>query len=373
MSHDYDPNWDYPVCELSDYVGLGTLSESEAAQIESEVERIRRELAPAMGFPGVEVFFVEACGLGLAEKSPDAARRNDAVETSDDGSVVAVYCNGTSSRPVIGIDVTLTKEICADEGADFMTQIRVSLAHELGHAYQEALGFDHENEHGFDEDDAEEFARNWADWGEISLWLLNPEIGRPGTQDRGVAAVSPSGPEHPEQPDRPELPEWLAKVLASHPSVNGVHPNWPAVLAGAPAIAAYVAQHASDHVDHELVEEHFRDSQALLIKVPARKITIDPARADGNARSRKKERKYTALPAKTMPPILVDENGAVQDGHHRLRSALKRKDPYIWCYVAIDDRIDLKAILAMKAMRAIKAVKNSSEPVKKPRQNLIKP
>lgn len=104
------------------------------------IERARSDLAPALGFKGestFEVFFSEYMGLH-----------------GDMGSeVVAVYCNGTSSRPII----------------------EISLAHELGHAYQESLGLDYEHAHGFNEDDAEDFGVTWADYKEIRLWLLDPE------------------------------------------------------------------------------------------------------------------------------------------------------------------------------------------------------
>lgn len=93
--------------------------------------------------------------------------------------VVAVYCNGTSSRPVIGIDLYLLKLVSEDENLNWLHQFELSLAHELGHAYQETLGLDHEDEHGFDEDDAEAFGIAWADHKEVSLWLLDPEVPRP--------------------------------------------------------------------------------------------------------------------------------------------------------------------------------------------------
>lgn len=160
MSHDYQPSWDYPVIELSESVGL---SPSDRTAIEAVIEDVKKGLAPAMGFPEIEVFFAEhltltACG--------DAA--------------VAVYCNGTASRPVVGFDLAAMGETCDEEGLSLVHQFKISIAHELGHAYQESLGLDHEHEDGFDEDDAEEFGRDWADIGEIKLWLLDPDLPKPG-------------------------------------------------------------------------------------------------------------------------------------------------------------------------------------------------
>lgn len=160
MSHDYEPSWDYPVIELSEVVDL---SLAERTEIEAVIEDVKKNLAPALDFDDIEVFFAEH--LTLAECGEPA---------------VAVYCNGTSSRPVVGFDLFAMKSTCEEEGLSLIQQFKVSIAHELGHAYQESLGLDHEHDHGFDEDEAEEFGRDWADLGEIRLWLLNPELPKPG-------------------------------------------------------------------------------------------------------------------------------------------------------------------------------------------------
>lgn len=182
MSHDYDPCWDYPVIELDDVQGLNEFVKKRVNDIIAEAEYT---LAPAMGLKeGFDVFFVEPMGLSSFSQLKSA---------------VAVYCNGTSSRPVIGFDLTHMAEVCEEDGIDLVKQIEVSLAHELGHAYQEAAGVDHH--HGndadggdddndaayshsadlpaFDEDAAETFGRNWADFREIELWRLNPSLPNP--------------------------------------------------------------------------------------------------------------------------------------------------------------------------------------------------
>lgn len=162
MSHDYQPSWDYSVIELSESVGL---SPADRTAIEAVIEDVKSGLAPVMGFLEIEVFFAEH--LTLTE-SGDAA--------------VAVYCNGTASRPVVGFDLAAMGQTCDEEGLSLVHQFKISIAHELGHAYQESLGLDDEHEEGFDEDDAEEFGRDWADTGEINLWLLDPELQRPGAR-----------------------------------------------------------------------------------------------------------------------------------------------------------------------------------------------
>lgn len=117
---------------------------------------------PALGFEeGFEAFFVEPLGFTHA---------------SQGDVVLAVYCNGTSSRPVVGFDLAELKRGCKEEGLGFAHQFAISLAHELAHAYQEACGDAVEDDHGFDEDAAEIFARTWADDGIVDLALLNAEM-----------------------------------------------------------------------------------------------------------------------------------------------------------------------------------------------------
>ena len=84
--------------------------------------------------------------------------------------------NGTSSRPVLGLDLAHMAEICQEESLDLLHQVRLSLAHELAHAYQETLGMDAEHAEGFDEDDAEAFARVWVDSGEIQISRLHRPV-----------------------------------------------------------------------------------------------------------------------------------------------------------------------------------------------------
>ena len=163
MSHDYDPSWDYPVIELSEVVDMSDLERKSVRDI---IARVRRDLSPALGFTDesdFEVFFSEYMGLHGEAGS----------------EVLAVYCNGTSSRPVVGFDLQLIRDSAEEEGLNWLHQFELSLAHELGHAYQESMGLDDDHEHGFDEDDAEAFGVAWADLKEIHIWLLNPELDRP--------------------------------------------------------------------------------------------------------------------------------------------------------------------------------------------------
>ena len=157
-THDYDPAWDYVVVELA---SLAEIDAFERTRIGEIVSKVKADLAPALGLSDFDVFFVEPAGI-------------------HGGQSVAVFCSGTSSHPVVGFDLTAMKQGCEEEAISFLHQFEISLAHELAHAYQESIGLDHEHEEGFDEDDAETFARNWADWREIETWRLNPDLPRPG-------------------------------------------------------------------------------------------------------------------------------------------------------------------------------------------------
>lgn len=151
MSHDYQPSWDYPVVELGDL----NVSTEHAKAIDLAISQAQQDLSLLFGFSDFEVFFVEPGGLTNGHSLHDA---------------VAVYCNGTSSRPVIGFDVQTMLDVCNDEGLDFSKEFRTSIAHELAHAYQETLGIEH-YDHA-DEDEAEIFGKRWGYEDQIDLTLL---------------------------------------------------------------------------------------------------------------------------------------------------------------------------------------------------------
>jgi hypothetical protein len=156
LSHDFDPAWDYPVIEMDDVPGL---SPEVRHQVREAISQMN-QLGQALGFQDIEVFFVEPMGLSSGQDLNAGHER------------VAVYCSGTSSRPVLGLDLALITQVCEQESLNLVEQIRLSVAHELAHAYQESLGLDHEHPEGFDEDDAETFARSWVERGELQMWRL---------------------------------------------------------------------------------------------------------------------------------------------------------------------------------------------------------
>ena len=181
MSHDYEPSWDYPVIELCEV----DISQADKDVIEKIVDDAKSTLAPAMGFDEIEVFFTESMGLtSFLADSPD---------------VMGIYCNGTSSLPVVGFDLKLLSQLSEENNSCFIQEFKISIAHELAHAYQESIGADnnHDNNHDsdcdndcdseygngtgldierhavFDEDAAEAFGREWAECGSVNLDILN--------------------------------------------------------------------------------------------------------------------------------------------------------------------------------------------------------
>lgn len=113
-------------------------------------------------------------------------------------------------------------------------------------------------------------------------------------------------------------------------AAHEVSQNWAPDLSCADAIAAYVETYSSDDVSTEMIEEQFSGCCAKLELVPI--SAIREGDADSNIGCKKKQKKYDGLPAETMPPILI-EDGVIQDGHHRYRSAVARGSVEMWCYV----------------------------------------
>lgn len=130
----------------------------------------------------------------------------------------------------------------------------------------------------------------------------------------------------------------LARRLAQEAS------PWPMHLAGPGAIAEHVVTTASDgedEVDEEFVEHYFEGSQAVLVRIPTAEFVINKGKSSGNVRSSKKETAYRKLPAETVPPTVVNEMGGIEDGHHRLRVALRRGDLWMLSYMTLDENLDL--------------------------------
>jgi hypothetical protein len=137
--HDYNPNWDYEVDDIPD---------QKLVQIaEQAMNEINNKIIQQIGIGTCKVAYIK-------EKSSGALAR---------------YIYGTQPHPVFVVDLENIKRIAEECASDLYCNpeteviigIRASLFHELGHAIQEWMNID------MNEEEAEEFAREYQDMGEI--------------------------------------------------------------------------------------------------------------------------------------------------------------------------------------------------------------
>lgn len=139
MSHDYDPNWDYVVIEAD---------AEDKHVIDSAIAEMKKEILPVLGLNSFSVFIAEPLSF-------------------HEGESVGIYINGTSSSPVIGIDIETLRDFSARCGVDWIDQLRATMIHELAHAYEEATGnLIH------DEAAVENFARKYVVDGVVDVSFL---------------------------------------------------------------------------------------------------------------------------------------------------------------------------------------------------------
>jgi hypothetical protein len=122
---------------------------------------------------------------------------------------------------------------------------------------------------------------------------------------------------------------------------------WPKTLVNEREISEFIFDISVDFVDEEFINEYYSGAAAILRLIPISELKEGPS--DGNRPSKKKESTYNMLPLETMPP-LVCQNGVVEDGNHRLRSARSRGATHVWCYEVIDKDLVIKSIKANKCL-----------------------
>jgi hypothetical protein len=130
-------------------------------------------------------------------------------------------------------------------------------------------------------------------------------------------------------------------VASVPPAVKDYGASFPPPLGFAPElkdrfeIAEYVAANSSAYVDEEFISEACRGAKAVLKRMPVGEIREgDP---DHNLPDKRKENRYGKMDPSTMPPLLVDEEGKVWDGNHRLRVARNLGLGSVWCYQLEDE------------------------------------
>lgn len=153
MSHDYDPHWDYEPIAMA----LALPDEMDQAKMSALLIALDTKLSARLGFSeGFEAFYVAHGGLNQGH---------------DESPRLAVYCDGTSSRPVLGLDIAAIRQGCEEHGLDLFKQIAISIVHELGHAFEETMGGPAKDGQ-FDEDAAEAFARKVIETGTVDLSMF---------------------------------------------------------------------------------------------------------------------------------------------------------------------------------------------------------
>ena len=131
--HNYDPNWDYDVVKIN----------KEIQEITQEIiKNISSNLLPILNIPNINVHFVENINR------------------------LGKYISGTSSKPVIVLDLKEIQDGMEKYNVDIRTAIETTIVHELGHAMQEKLGISP------NEQKAEELAYNWYYNKKIPDWIV---------------------------------------------------------------------------------------------------------------------------------------------------------------------------------------------------------
>ncbi len=137
--HDYNPNWDYDIDPIPDEK-LVQIAEKAMNEINNKI--------------------ISQIGMGKAKA---------AYIKNDNEDRLAIYAFGTAPYPVFMINLENIKKVaeqCAKDlycnsEQEIIIGISTSLYHELGHAIQDWMNIN------MDENEAEEFARHYNDFGEI--------------------------------------------------------------------------------------------------------------------------------------------------------------------------------------------------------------
>ncbi len=126
--HDYQISWDYVLDEK--------ISKKDLKLLKNINKKIKKNIIPTLN--SFEDFKIEPIIFETAE-------------------LLGVYCCGTQSMPIIGVDLENIKIDCQAGGLDFIEEVKVTILHEIKHALQEYKGFEGEEA---EEEEAEDFAYN---------------------------------------------------------------------------------------------------------------------------------------------------------------------------------------------------------------------
>lgn len=132
--HDYDASWDYEIDEHPEKSNLLPI-------VKSVVEEINKKILPHVPeINGIKIQYI----------------------IEEDKEIVARYINGTGNNPVFVLDLQNISQSAKEYGVNVGTDLSTTLVHELAHAIQDIYGLD------FNEDQAEEFAHDYHDFGDVN-------------------------------------------------------------------------------------------------------------------------------------------------------------------------------------------------------------
>ena len=135
---------------------------------------------------------------------------------------------------------------------------------------------------------------------------------------------------------------WAREVIAAAKSIcMGRHNGFPLMLNDADDIADYIDTTTPDGIDTEMAREMFSGAQAVLVKIHTGRVKVDAKLADIHIGMPERDALYKTMPSATAPPIVLNDDGFIADGHHRYRAAVARNDPWMLAYQVIDDSVDL--------------------------------
>ena len=129
--HDYDPSWDYEIDEVPD--------EQLVSITEDIMKEINENLMPEIGMGHAKVAYIKDAGE----------------------QTLARYAFGTAPYPVFVVNLEEIRDAAEQYGVNIGVGIETTLTHELGHAIQDWMGME------LEEEQAEEFARQWYDFRQL--------------------------------------------------------------------------------------------------------------------------------------------------------------------------------------------------------------
>jgi hypothetical protein len=82
---------------------------------------------------------------------------------------------------------------------------------------------------------------------------------------------------------------------------------------------------------YDFLSEDGSNKTAVLKSVPV--SMVSPSPSENNLINNSKQKAYNKKGSKYQPPILVDSDYCIIDGHHRYRASLYREDEEILVYI----------------------------------------